>query len=272
MFVLQNERLKVEIAASGELYTAPRFDWAGIVKQVTLDGMHTFLSEESPSMTAAKNGGIGITGSFEPAPAPFLQKVHYRTEQISEAEVVFSGATETLACTKKLRLQDTCLEITHTVQNLGNDTVSFGEYNHNFMLIDKAPYGPEYQVHFSFPAQLTGRKEGYYNRFQLEGQTMVVTEAFGAPPEDALTQIEGFDGQQQPYTWELLHVPTGLYVRETDDFPIWKYQLWCRKDNICSEIFARNHLKPAGECGDVVQWKRIYSFGKKQGEAEDERV
>lgn len=272
MLVLQNERLKVEVAESGELYTAPRFDWAGIVKQVTLDGMHTFLSEERASMTAAKNGGIGITGSFEPAPAPFLQNVHYQAEQISDTEVIFTGKTQTLCCTKKLTVRDTCLEMTHTVQNLGKEQVSFGEYNHNFMLIDGMPYGPDYQVHFSFPPQLTGRKEGYYNRLKLEGQTMVTQEAFGEPPEDALTQIEGFAGMSLPYTWELFHVPTGLYVRETDDFPIWKYQFWCRKDNICSEIFTKQWLNPAGERGDTAEWKRIYTFGKKQEDAGHETV
>lgn len=260
MFVLQNERLKVEIANSGELYTAPRFDWAGIVRQVTLDGAHTFLSEESPAMTTAKNGGIGITGSFEPAPAPFLQMVHYRAEQVSDTEVLFTGGTQMLSCCKKLTVWDNCLELTHRVQNLGKDAISFGEYNHNFMLIDKAPFGPAYQVHFSFPAKLTGRQEGHYNRLRVQGQTMVVTEAFGEPPEDALTQIEGFDGIAMPYTWELVHVPSGLYVRETDDFPIRTYQFWCRKDNICSEIFIQNRLQP----GQTAQWKRIYSFGRKQ--------
>lgn len=266
MFVLQNERLKVEIAQSGELYTAPRFDWAGIVKQVTLDGVHTFLSEESPAMTAAKNGGIGITGSFEPAPAPFLQKVDYQAEQISDTEVIFSGSTAMLSCTKKLTLDGNRLEIAHTVQNLGNEPISFGEYNHNFMLIDGQPYGPDYQVHFSFPPQLTGRKEGHYNRLKLEGQTMVSTEAFGQPPEDALTQIEGFSGVAVPFTWELVHVPSGLYVREADDFPVWKYQFWCRKDNICNEIFIRNQLQSAGQTGDSAHWMRTYTFGKKQEE------
>lgn len=263
MFVLQNDRLIVEIADSGELYRAPRFDWAGIVRQVTLDGVHTFLSEESAAMTAEKNGGIGIIGSFEPAPTPFLQKANYKAVQLSHTEAIFSCKTTHVSCTKKLRLENNRLEITHRVENLGNAPFTFGEYNHNFMLIDRFAYGPDYELHFSFPAQLTGRKEGHYNRFNLNGQTLVVTEPFGEPPEDALTQIEGFAGLQLPYTWELLYRPTGLYVRETDDFSIWKYQFWCRRDTVCSEIFVKNHLTP----GDSVTWKRIYTFGKKQEDA-----
>ncbi len=259
MFVLENDRLTVEVAESGELYRAPRFDWAGIVKQVTLDGVHTFLSEESAAMTAEQNGGIGIIGSFEPAPAPFLQSSNYEAVQTSGEEVIFSCETAGVSCSKKLRLENNRLEIIHTVENLRNESLTFGEYNHNFMLIDRLAYGPDYKLHFSFPAQLTGRKEGHYNRFNLQGKTLVVTEPFGPPPEDALTQIEGFVGLQLPYTWELLHLPTGLYVRETDDFSIWKYQFWCRRDTVCSEIFVKNHLNP----GDSVTWKRIYTFGKK---------
>lgn len=271
MFVLENERLQVKIAETGELYTASRFDWAGIVRQVTLDGVHTFLSEESVSMTAAKNGGIGITGSFEPAPAVFLQQAAYSAEQTSGTIVVFSCQTPKLACSKKLCLQGTQLELTHAVKNLGTETVSFGEYNHNFMLIDGHGYGPAYQVQFPVAIQLTGRKEGHYNRFNLQERVLTVTESFGQPPEDALTQIsglEGVDGAKLPYTWELLHVPTGLYVRETDDFPIWKYQFWCRRDNVCNEVFTKQALEP----GMAATWKRIYTFGKKQEETGHEAI
>lgn len=258
MIYLKNERLEAQIAEPKELYTATRFDGAGIVRQITLDETHTFLSEESAVMTAAKNGGIGITGSFEPAPAVFLQNVEYAVEQPSETEVVFTGTTDKVRCSKKLSLKDNTLEITHTVQNMGEEAFSFGEYNHNFMLIDKHPYGPEYALDFLFAPQLTERKEGYYNRFNLQGRTLTVTETFSEPPEDALTQITGFAGQALPWTWELVHVPSGLYVREADDFPIWKYQLWCRRDNVCSEIFFKQKL----EAEESVTWKRVYTFGR----------
>lgn len=262
MIFLKNERLDVQIASPGELYTATRFDWAGIVRQVTLDGKHTFLSEESAAMTAEKNGGIGITGSFEPAPEVFLQQAGYTVEQPSATEVIFAGKADKVSCTKKLTLTENTLEITHTVQNIGTESFGFGEYNHNFMLINHQPYGPDYAINFLFLPRLTERKEGYYNRFNLQGRTLTVTESFGVPPEDALTQVEGFADQPLPWTWELVHVPSGVYVRETDDFSIWKYQFWCRQDNICSEIFFKKQL----EAGESVTWRRIYTFGRKQEE------
>ena len=262
MICLKNERLEAQIASPKELYNATRFDGAGIVRQITLDGKYTFLSEESATMTAMKNGGIGITGSFEPAPAVFLQDVAYTVEQPSETEVFFKGKTDKVLCIKKLSLKENMLELTHTVQNIGQESVSFGEYNHNFMLIDKYPYGPEYTLRFLFTPQLTERKEGYYNRFNLQGRTLKVTEPFGEPPEDALTQITGFAEQVLPWTWELMHMPSGLYVREADDFPIWKYQLWCRRDNVCSEIFFKQKL----EAGEAATWRRVYTFGKTQEE------
>ena len=258
MIYLKNERLEAQIAEPKELYTATRFDGAGIVRQIILDGTHTFLSEESAAMTAAKNGGIGITGSFEPAPVVFLQNVEYAVQQVSRTEVVFTGATDQVRCRKQLSLKDNTLEMTHTVNNIGDESFSFGEYNHNFMLIDQYPYGPDYALRFLFTPQLTERKEGYYNRFNLQGRNLVVTEPFGAPPEDALTQITGFDGQALPWTWELVHMPSGLYVGEADDFPIWKYQLWCRQDNVCSEIFFKQKL----EAGESVTWRRVYTFGR----------
>src|SRR5688572_25534831 len=65
---LISDRLRVDIATPGSsTYAGSRFDWTGLITQVTLDGRHTFCGQEATDGTGT--GGIGLCnefGIFEP--------------------------------------------------------------------------------------------------------------------------------------------------------------------------------------------------------------
>jgi hypothetical protein len=56
---LENERLKVELALPGKVYKGTRFDRGGFIRQITLDGAHTFLGHEQ-TKAGVGTGGIGM--------------------------------------------------------------------------------------------------------------------------------------------------------------------------------------------------------------------
>lgn len=265
MLYLHNHRLQVSLLEPGEGYRKGRFDWSGIIQQVVLDGTHTFLSEENVSKTKKKTGGIGIIGSFEPAPGAMLRKKLYHVQPVAHGyQFTYDWCSRTgrkgIRHRKHISLEGTQILIRQELQNLGVTPISIGEYNHNFMIIDKHPAGPEYQVNFSFCPELTGKRAGQYNRIKLAETSLQFLEGFSNEKEDALIQLKGYDTALRPFTWELIYQPAGIGVREHNDFAIDKYQFWCKRHTICNEVFVSRILAPAGTAGDYFQWSRIYEF------------
>jgi len=60
---LKNDRLTVEIARPGSIYTGTRFDWTAFITQVTLDQTHTFCVPES-DQPGQGTGGVGLCNEF----------------------------------------------------------------------------------------------------------------------------------------------------------------------------------------------------------------
>jgi len=63
MYVLENDRLKVDIAAPGEVYSGSRFDWTGFITQITLDHAVTFCVPERLEKGVG-TGGVGLSNEF----------------------------------------------------------------------------------------------------------------------------------------------------------------------------------------------------------------
>jgi len=183
--IISRDRLSVEIAQPGTVYTGTRFDWSGFVTQVTLDGAHTFCQPES-LMPGKGTGGIGLCGEFgnelavgydEAQPGEPFPKLgigllarpdeasynFFRPHQIverfpirveaGESEARF--VVEPLECRgyaarlrKVLRVKGNTLSIKSTLENTGARRLVTHEYNHNFIGIDDQPVGPAYTLTF----------------------------------------------------------------------------------------------------------------------------
>ena len=61
--VLNNSRLNVDILTGANAYNGSRFDHGGQVRQITLDGKHTFLSSEILGFD--QNYGFGLHNEFD---------------------------------------------------------------------------------------------------------------------------------------------------------------------------------------------------------------
>ncbi|GJM81015.1 hypothetical protein HMSSN139_35110 [Paenibacillus sp. HMSSN-139] len=62
-YQLQNEQLGVKIAELGEVYRGTRFDGAGFITGVELNGRHQFCVPES-LVPGSGTGGIGLCSEF----------------------------------------------------------------------------------------------------------------------------------------------------------------------------------------------------------------
>ena len=274
--ILQNERLKVEICKPGVDYTADRFDWAGIIKQVTLDGEYTFLSKEDPFDAENKSGGIGIINAFEPKVGKLI-KANYSVKKIGDYAAVFyykdvnKEGISTLKFIRTIQLDGNKIIISNELSNLSADKkLSVTEYNHNFFQIDGKMTGPDYELSFPYTPEKGDPVAGISDIFTFADKTISWSKELNLDEdktkleereEDCLMQIKGFDHETKNYWWKLTYKPTGVGVKATNDFKMstvknQSFQLWCRRYCICPEVFYKETAEPQS----TLNWTRTYEF------------
>jgi len=286
---LVNGRLSVEIidpnAESDRL--GPRFEWCGMVSQVTLDGAHTFcrraggaaiaegvgLAEETGMLDPLGYGeaaageefvkiGIGVLrkhenqpyGFWKPYPvlrAPAFEVTRGRSEA-THSQAVSGPRGWAYEYVKRIVLADDqpVLAITHELRNTGARTIKTSQYNHNFLILDCRLIGPEYRMRLKFrPAS----KDKTGDRVELEDSTLGYPRPFEGKP--LFMQIEGFSTlADNSITVE--STATGTGVRIEGDFPLERLHFFTTRDMICPEPFVRLQVEP----GQVQRWTRTYAF------------
>lgn len=282
--ILQNERLRVEIAYPGTVYGGSRFDWTAFITQVTLDGKHTFCVPESYE-PGAGTGGIGLCNEFglkdpvgyddarvgelfpkigtgllkRPSGDPYNFFLKYEVEPFP----TFVTADGLNACFKvepaecrgyAVRMQKTVsvtdnrLSIGYKLMNAGGRPVETSEYCHNFLGIDGHRIGRGYCL--SFPQSVRVRRTA--GEFVHEGDRILWEEIPGA---DFYGVIEA-ELDEEPWKWQLVYLPDGTGVREVSRTKVLRYALWGSAHVVSPELFVRISLQP----GETMEWTREYEF------------
>ena len=289
---LTSKRLAVEIAAPGSVYSRTRFDWTAFITQVTLDGKHTFCVPESYT-PGEGTGGIGLCNEFgnqkvigyseAPVgesypklgigllerddagdynffrPHPITQLFPIRVEAAPE-KVVF--VVEPLDCrgyavrlTKTVTVKDNWLKIAYQLENTGQKPIHTHEYCHNFMGIDGHLIGPDYRLHFPYPVKVEIPPQAPRRMNQdvvFDGENV----SLRATPQTAFFFLpQGFSKSEGPQ-WELIHLPSGVGMREYNDFAPEHVAVWGTTHVISAEVYISNDLEP----GETQRWSRHYEF------------
>jgi hypothetical protein len=182
--------------------------------------------------------------------------------------------------TKTVSTHDNWLEIAYRMENVGSKTIDTNEYYHNFMGIDQHPVGPEYQLHFPFKIQLEDFTAAYRQflppllRKILPGFLLGILLKRAAAPGNKYVKVEGADfnflatpqspfyfrplgfSKTDSYQWELTHLPSGVKMREYDDFAPSRIAVWGTTHVVSAEIFVDIIVNP----GEVKTWTRKYEF------------
>lgn len=292
MIQLCNERLKIEIAEPGTLYHGPRFDWSAFITQVTLDGRDTFCTPES-LQAGEGSGGQGLCnefGIFRPidydstAPGEYFPKPgvgllrrlddepysfagHYPIEpfplHVEQAADAVTFQFEPLPCRgyevrlkKTMRLAANELGIEYQLENVGTEVICTHEYNHNFLAINGAVPGPDYELKLDDGLEL--RHQPVFLR--QEGNLVRWTETVQQPSICRTANHLGHRSENA--AWQLRHLPSGASVSETLSAPLKRLSLWCAPHVVCPEVFLDIAL-PAGE---TMGWTRKYRFWNEESE------
>jgi len=294
--VLQSDRLTVEIAQPGSIYGGTRFDWTSFITQVTLDKTHTFCVPESLEPGQGSGGvglcnefgieepvgyddaqpgdafpklGIGLLARPDDAPYNFFRPyeivepfpIHVMAEA---ARATFT--VEPLDCrgyavrlTKTVTVEGAGLTIAYVLENVGEKPVATTEYVHNFMGIDGHAIGPDYRLRMPYAIEFAAPEGPFAERM---AQMMAILDVQGGdircketPEHPFYCRPLGFS-KTDAAQWELVHAPTGVGMREYDDFAPARVAVWGTTHVISAEVFVPVNVLP----GETQRWTRRYAF------------
>ncbi|GAA4074439.1 hypothetical protein [Amphibacillus indicireducens] len=290
MYVLENNRLKVEVAAPGEVYRGPRFDWTGFVTQVTLDKRVTYCVPERLESEAG-TGGIGLSNEFgidtplgydevevgeqfpkigvglltkkEDSAYDFFYKydvtpIDVKVNKTGQT-LTFDSATESLhgygyRLLKKIALDHNKLTISYTLKNIGTLAFKTNEYSHNFIGINNQIVNENYQLTLPNMRHL----DVTVGTIKKTNQQLTWPVR---PKGDFYAHIDLDQSlTSEKYHWDLYHQTVRAGVRELNAFEPAKMALWGRAHVVSPEVFVNIDLAP----GETQMWERCYQFYQKE--------
>ena len=288
--LLQNSALTVEVSDVGSDYTRSRYDWCGIIKQVTLNGTSTFLSREVSPDGGCGLGGIGLcsvfewagTATYDEAPVaglfpmigtgllkkgsalPFQFTADYEVttftrECIPEGDEAVTFHTLPYLCCgiaveqfKTIRICGNSLTITHRLRNVGVKDIEATEFSHNFFMFN------DYEVNGDYLLQLPYTICPRLRRGTLKIQRDACwLGGFDAATASSAFWLNGYEGLKEHWM-KLIHEPSGHSVLIEDHFPVVRFYSWNNRYAFCPETFCRISLRP----GEEMAYRRSYSFSE----------
>lgn len=284
--LLSSGRLTVDISDDTSR-SGCRFDRTLSIRQVTLDGRHTFLGHER-TKDGIGTGGFGLQFGFlwdsdppvsrQPGGEGKCRHVYpllgvgnlsipkgerysvfgsYGVEpakitccERSDSHIQFRCLQPGLAIiTRTLSLSGTDLCVQTTCRNLSSIRFSAEEYCHNFLRFDSKPISGAQETVFAAPPFLSPVK----GEFLIDGDILHV----GRFSDDTGTVSAHILGTADcsPHVVRVQDTGIGSSVTLTDEFLPHKVYCWASPWAICPEVFFLLELGP----GEQVSWTRRIS-------------
>jgi hypothetical protein len=289
--ILKNNHLELHIDAPTENYSCTRFDWTGKISQLKFQNIPLTTVENTDLINTACFGkgfynefGIdtplgfhetAIGGWFHKIGVGLLKKEddHYlfhkkyavkpaKFSVFSEANAVMIRCTSeavngySYKLTKKIKLYSSSFTIKYTLHNTGEKEIVTDEYTHNFMAINKASIGQNYEL--SFPFQL---KPALFEETVNTEQKVAIGDQkikFKDTPKEPFFFSNLSGGNQVHAEWKLTDLKTNIGIRETGNFQTNKINLWGWGHVISPELFFKINIK----AGKSLEWTRTFEVFK----------
>ena len=144
------------------------------------------------------------------------------------------------------------LVLEHNLKNTGRKVIETSVYNHNFLVIDGQPSGPDFSV--SFPFEIKGASE-MPGLAEARGNRIVYLKTL-EERQTARTAVEGFGGDAKDYDIRVENRKTGAGVRILGDRPLARIAFWSIRTTLCPEAFIEMKIEP----GKDFSWRITYDF------------
>ena len=292
MIQLKSSRLALHICEPGEKPNQTfRFDRAGFVSEIILDGSRYFCASEPHCLVHPSSGGRGFCSEiiFDPSAEipvgerfpkfgvgnllktddqPYCFHRKYDAElfpvewEAHENCAVFH--TSGIPChgyaaemEKRIAVTDNVMRFDYSMRNTGSKSIQLREYCHNFISIGGMAIGPDYLLSLphveGIPSGDIPDASGFVNYLGEDHALRIKAYSKRAA-------LIHFDADQinpvKPFEWSLSDSAdgSGLYCRES--FVPSGLAIWSVDHMISPEVFHDFRLAP----GETASWTREYRF------------
>lgn len=147
------------------------------------------------------------------------------------------------------------LVIDHSLRNTGRLPLLTQQYNHNFLVLDRAPTGPDFVITVPFQIQTTRPPDPA--AAEIRGNQILYT-ALLENRDRVGFPIQGFGKDAKDYDVRIENRRTGAGVRVTADRPLASLPLWSIRSVIAMEPFIDVSTEP----GSTTRWKLTYTYSQ----------
>jgi hypothetical protein len=210
-------------------------------------GVGVLRKADETNYSAFSNYGIVDSGTWSVKTSPdsvaFVQDVHDPA----------SGYGYIYRKTVRLAHGRPELVIEHSLQNTGRLPLQTTQYNHNFLVLDRAATGPDFIV--SAPFQIQTPRGPDPTLAEIRGNQIAYTRIL--KDQDLVTfAVQGFSTDAKDYDFRIENRKTGAGVRVTADRPLASAALWSTRSVISIEPFVDVSTEP----GQTSIWTYTYTY------------
>lgn len=145
------------------------------------------------------------------------------------------------------------LVIEHCLKNTGRLRIQSNVYNHNFVVIDKQPPGPDYT--FKLPFQIQGGRSLHKELAEVSGNQIVFLKQL-AGEDEAVVFIQGFSDSARDNEVVIENKKAGAGMKITCNRPLIREFLWSIRTVLAVEPYISINIRP----GDEFTWKNTIDY------------
>ncbi len=145
------------------------------------------------------------------------------------------------------------LVLEHSLKNTGRRTIESSVYNHNFLVLDKQPPGPDFEI--SVPFLIKSPRPPDKRLAEIRGNRFVFLKAL-ENEEVVQTPLLGFSDKVSDYEIRIENHKVGAGMKITGDHPLSDGNLWSIRTVLAVEPFIAMTIDPGGE----FTWKTSYEY------------
>ena len=174
-------------------------------------------------------------------------------EFVQQIEDPSTGYSYTYTKTVRLIAGKPEMTIEHSLKNIGKHAIRTSVFDHNFLVLDKHPIGPDFTI--SVPFAIKTSEPPDPKLAAVQGNRILYKQILKGKQTVALP-IQGFGNTAADYsiTIENKHVGAGMKV--TGDRPLANAALWSIRSVLAMEPFVDISIDP----GQEFDWKYHYSY------------
>jgi hypothetical protein len=141
----------------------------------------------------------------------------------------------------------------HKLKNTGERAIASSVYNHNFLVLDGQPPGPDFVLRMPF--EIKTKRAPNNALAELRGNQIVYLKAL-QEKETVFAQVQGFGPTAADYQFTIENKKTGAGLKITGDRPLSNVVLWSIRSVLSLEPFIAMTIEP----GQEFTWKYTYTY------------